>query len=281
LKLSNINSVSLNNNSNKNSEHFLQIKNAVEDGRYFKDSLDWYFFRYLTPICDRTLLIVSGSIFFVVMFILVEMIENTYPLVEEFPIFFEAKNQSVYAPKLIQLKTARISNDFSEEDRQLSVDESVAKYLISRYIKEREGFNFKSAEISAINTKFRKIKSLSTPQEYKNFQAFMGKENKLSPIRFFGQNVERVVDIESFKYIRKTPKNIAEKAKEYIAASMPKRAEVKFSTKTTKINVETGEVIKKTEMFVVKMGFFFAGVEKDHTGDLEFEVNDYLLFRVK
>ncbi len=265
----------------KEARHYTQIKAKVEDGEYFKDALDWYFFRYLTPICDRTLLILSGAIFTIIILLIIEMIENTYPLVETFPIFYEAKDQANYNTKLIQLKTARISNDFIEEDRQLSVDESVAKYLISHYIKEREGFNFKTAEISDVNTKLSKMQNLSSAQEYKNFLAFIDRSNSLSPLNFFGQNVEKRIEIESFNYIRKSPKNLAEKAKEYIATSMPSRAEVKFSAETIKVNVETGETVRKKELFLVKIGFFFAGIDKDNVGNLEFIVNDYQLFRVK
>ncbi len=267
--------------NNDKAEHFMQIKSKIDNGSYFKDALDWYFFRYLSPICDRTLLLVSTIILVIVIHLLLEMIKNTYPLTEEFPIFYESLDQSIYSPKLVQLKTAKISNDLNEDDRKLNVDESVAKYLISKYIKEREEFNFKEAEISTVNNKFRKIKSLSTLQEYKKFQAFMNKDNPLSPLIFFGKNVERKVEIESFKYIRKVPKNFAQKAKEYIAASMPNKAEVKFSTQTIKFNVENGEIIKKKEMFVVRIGFFFAAIDKNNKGDLEFIVNDYQLYRVK
>ena len=53
------------------------------------------------------------------------------------------------------------------------------------------------------------------------------------------------------------------------------------STQTIKFNVENGEIIKKKEMFVVRIGFFFAAIDKNNKGDLEFIVNDYQLYRVK
>ncbi len=55
-------------------DHFDQIKEKVEDGSYFQDALDWYFFRYVNAICDRTILIFGGIIAGVVFYFLLEMI---------------------------------------------------------------------------------------------------------------------------------------------------------------------------------------------------------------
>ena len=30
-----------------------------KDGQYFKDGLDWYFFRYVNPFCERTIFFIS------------------------------------------------------------------------------------------------------------------------------------------------------------------------------------------------------------------------------
>ena len=33
-------------------EYFEFVKEEVSQGRFFKDALDWYIFRYVSPICD-------------------------------------------------------------------------------------------------------------------------------------------------------------------------------------------------------------------------------------
>lgn len=256
------------------------VKKSIEDKSYFKDALEWYFFRYLTPVCDRTLLLITGIISAIVMMLLFEMIKSTYPLVEEFPIFYKPTDQSVYVPKLIQLKTNIVGNE-SEAQQQKTVDESVLQYLVSYYIKSREGFNFKDSQIAKVNKKFNTIKNLSSPPEYKKFQSIMNRDNPSSPLRFFGQNIERKIEIESFEFIRKIPRNFAEKAKEFIVASIPTKAQVRFSANTIKTNVNTGEVTFKKDFYVVRLDFFFAGIDKDHDGPLNFEVTNYELFRVK
>lgn len=267
-------------NEDNYQEILRDVKESVEDKTYFKDALEWYFFRYLTPVCDRTLLLISGIISVMVMTLLFQMIQNTYPLVEEFPIFYKPTDQSLYVPKLVQLKTRKIGVE-TEDQKQQTVDESVLKYLLSYYIRIREGFDFKDAQIAKVNKKFNAIKNLSSPTEYKKFQTFMNRDNPSSPLRFFGQSVEKVVNIESLEFIRKVPKNFAEKAKEFIVASIPTKAQVRFSTVTTKTNVNTGEVTQKKDFFVVRLDFYFAGIDKDHEGPLNFEVTNYELFRVK
>ena len=62
-------------------EYFDFIKKSVDDGSYFKDAVNWYFFRYVTPICDRTLLIFGAMIAFVVLFFLIQMVRSDFPLV--------------------------------------------------------------------------------------------------------------------------------------------------------------------------------------------------------
>ena len=38
------------------------IKESVLNGKYFKDGREWYIFKYITPICDRALLIISIAV---------------------------------------------------------------------------------------------------------------------------------------------------------------------------------------------------------------------------
>ena len=260
-------------------EEIEEINQSIKDKTFYKDGIDWYFFNYLSPICDRFMLIISGAISIIVFYIVLKMIESTYPLVEEFPIFYKSYDQSLYTPKLVRLKRDNISNSDIAQDA--SVDESVLKYLIKNYVKEREGFNFKDAKISTVNKKILTIKNSSSSTVYKQFQQAIDKNNPTSPLNFFGQNVERKIIIKSVEFKRIVPKNFAQKAKEFIVATIPTKANVNFSATTFKININSGEKTTYSEDYIVKMDFLFPGIKKDHEGALNFEVTNYQLFRIK
>ncbi len=148
-------------------EYFEFIKTSVADKSYFKDAFDWYCFRYISPICDRTLLIFGAMIAAVVLFFLIVMIEGTFPLVERTPIIVEAKDQSKFFPNLIELKPKKESVGYDSQIR--TVDEAVAKYLVSFYVKTREGFDFSKAEVEDVNKKFNYIKNSKNNELNENF----------------------------------------------------------------------------------------------------------------
>jgi type IV secretory pathway component VirB8 len=209
----------------------------------------------------------------VVLFYLVQLIRGTFPLVEEFPVIIKAKDQSLYYPHLLPIK--------SKDDKEVStVDEAVAKYLLSVYIKDREEYDYSNAEIYDINQKFNRLKNTSSVAEYSKFKLFMSKDNPNSPIYNFGKNVVRKVKIESILFIKEDPKNLVTKAKNFLQVKLPTQAQVRFvaTTETTR------EIdIKDTkEEFVADIGFTFSGASKDEKDrSLNFTVNNYQLYKVE
>lgn len=266
-------------------EHDLQVqqqmKAAIKDGSYFNDAYDWYFFKYLSPICDRTLLVFSGTISAIVIFLLFQMIQQSFPLVEEFPIFYKSKDQAVYVPKLSGLKSYYANSSEDDKKEIGRVDEYVARYLLATYVKGREEYDYSKASIAEVNDKFKRIKDTSAASEYTKFQALMSRNNPLSPLRYFGKNVDRQVQIESIKFIRKEPEGFASIAKDFMIKEIPTQAEVRF--KTTLTNRDAIDESKKyfRQRFLAKISFSFKGIDKNQTGAVDFVVNKYDLYRVK
>lgn len=266
-------------NSEEAVEYFEFIKSSVEDKSYFKDGLDWYFFRYLKPICDRTLLIFGSIISLFVLYCLVEMIRGSFPLVEKNPIFVTSKDTSLYFPNLILLKPRSESDKYDPNIE--TIDQALSKYLIETYVKERESFDFSKAEVESVNRKFNRIRNLSTLEEYRNFQLFMSKDNPISPIHYFGQNVKRDIKVDSVKFIKtEESKDFASRAKEFLLNKIPTQAMVRFTATTTIAKSEL-EVEDVRERFVAEINFFFEGANKDQSGNLNFVVKEYKLFKVK
>lgn len=256
----------------KSAEYYDFIKSAVKDGSYFKDAVNWYFLRYVNPFCERTVLIFSALISLVVLFCLVEIIQNIFPLVEETPVVVRAKDQSQYFPNLVSLRAKK-------EKNLITVDESVAKYLLSRYIADREGYDYSKAEISDINKKFAHIKNTSSVAEYRKFQLFMSKDNPASPIYYFGLNVKKEIKIESVKFIKKEQVDFAAKARNFLQNKLPTEAQVRFESVT--IKMEEDVVKRESEKFMANIGFTFSGANKDEKNkSLNFVVNSYKLYKV-
>lgn len=254
------------------------VKSSVEDGSYFKDATNWYFFRYLSPICDRTMLLFGSAVALVVTFFLYQMIESAFPLVEEKPIFIAEKDASLYFPNLISLKPKEGQIGYDREIE--TVDEAILKYLIKSYIIERESFDFSSANISDVNTKFNYLQSTSSAQQYKIFQMSMGKDNPDSPIKFFGKPFSKEVEIESVKLIKKEYKDLAEQAKYFLTYDIPVEAEVRFVVITKNSTIKEN-VQESRERFLSKINFSFDGVLKEKKDKLNFIVNRYRLFKIQ
>lgn len=264
-------------NAESNFEH---IKNKVEDGSYFADALDWYFFRYVNAICDRTILIVGGLIAAIVFYFLIEMINSAFPLKVEEPIFIRSYDQSLYFPNLLHLKPKVGEAGYDKNIK--TVDQAVLKYLISTYIKDREGYDFSEAEVGDVNLKFAHIKNISSEMEYRKFQLFMSKDNQESPIHDFGLNVKKKIEIKSVKFITKQASNFANRAIDFITGKVPSQAEVRFVATTTKTN-ENEEINTSLQEYLVKISFTFNGITKPEPtirNVIKFVVNDYQLFKV-
>jgi type IV secretory pathway component VirB8 len=250
-------------------EHYEFIKAAVNDGSFFKDGLNWYFFRYVNPFCERTIFFIISILTSLMLYLLVQMIESCYPLVQKVPIIIPSLDQSKYFPYLIQLKP---KDDLSIK----SVDEAVAKYLIKKYIKNRENHDYKKAEIEPITIKFNQIRNTSSPAEYRAFQNFMSKNNPTSPILDFSKDAYRHVEIDSVTFIRNEPQTFANKAIDFLTTPIPTDAEIRYILISKKENED--EIQQK---YLVKMNFTFLGVVRPNdnnkldTSFLKFIVNSY------
>jgi type IV secretion system protein VirB8 len=260
-------------------EYFDFIKDSVKNRSYFNDALDWYLFRYISPICDRTLLIFGSIVASVSLYFLVIMVQSAFPLVVSDPIFIEAGNQAEEFPNLIALKPKKGQPGFDPEIK--TVDEAYAKYLISYYIKDREGFDFRSASIEEVNRKINHIRNLSSASEFRNFQNFIDKDNPKSPIRNFGINISKTIEIDSIKFARPNPKDLASMAKVYLSNIIPSEAEVRFTAIIR--DGSLGDEIKTSkERYLVKINFTFDGISKDRSnGVINFAVTNYSLYKVK
>ncbi|NBV05734.1 MAG: hypothetical protein EBS06_00655 [Proteobacteria bacterium] len=269
-------------------EYFKFVKSSVQDKTYFKDGLEWYFFRYVNPFCERTIFTFCAIIASVIFYCLVQMIEGAFPLVEKNPIIIRAIDQSQYFSNLIPLKPHITGPGSEKYDPTITtVDEAVAKYLLSVYVSDREGYDYSKSEVEDVNNKFNRIRNTSSPAEYREFQAYMSKDNPDSPILNFGQKVFKTIEIESVKFIKQEAKDFTSKAKDFISAKIPDQAEVRFVSTLKSID-ENGEVKIVKENYIAKVDFAFSGAKRSEKNaakkedrTLDFMVNGYKLYKVQ
>lgn len=255
------------------------IKENITSGQFFKDGRDWYIFRYVNPICDRTSLIIGAIILLITIYLIKNIIDSMFPLVISQPIFVSPRDPTIYQTKIVKLKPKKGEADFDQEVQ--TVDEAIIKYLLLVYIKDRESFDFSKGETDVVNKKFNRVKTNSTFREYKNFQSIMSKENKDSPIHNFGKNIVKKIFFKSISFKRKEGRNMFEKALFYIANSAPLEAEVTFLAEVKSID-DLGQIEKKYQTYLAKIKYDYTPVYKnDKQPSVAFNVNQYILYKVK
>lgn len=260
---------------NQISEDYSEIiKRSIESGNFYKESVKWYLFQYIRPIIDRNNMILFFLISAATVYMLYIIIDSTFPLVEEVSVVIKERDSSLYNPIIKKLKYN------TEEERNLTVDDLILEILIKNYIKNRESFDFRSANIEEINKKYTRIKNNSSFLEYKNFQQTMDKSNPKSPIRFFGKNVKKSIDFKSLDLIKKKSKGNF--IKNYFSSTVPKRAEVRFASTIESIDKDNKST-KTTKKHFVDITFDYEEVDRDNKEKREigFIVKNYKLFDVK
>lgn len=249
------------------------VKEAAFDGSYFKDALDWYMLRYVSPLCDRTTMMFVSIIGAISIFCLVQIIDGLFPLVEKVPIVIRSKDQSLYTPFIKSLR--------SSENKDLTVDDAIAKYLLAVYVNDRESYDYRKSEVEDVNRKFNRIKNTSSYSEYKNFQLFMSKDNENSPLNDFGRNVFRTIEVQSVTFIKNKDQDYYLRLKTFFQSSLPTEAEVRFVATMHSFDENNNEK-KESTNYLAKIKFNFSGADrKAQSGFMSFVTNSYKLYKVK
>jgi type IV secretory pathway component VirB8 len=212
------------------------------------------------------------------MLCLIEMIQGIFPLVEKPAIIVRSKDQSIYFSNLVNLKPKK--NQLGYDSNIETVDQAIAKYFVSKYVKDRESYNFSKGEIEEVNRKFNHVRSTSSLDEYKAFQFVMSKTNPNNPLNDFGKNVDKSVEVESVQLIKVQQKGFANMAREYLLNSLPSTAQIRFIIKT-RTGDENFNFTEQKQRYVAEISFYFEGVKKDQKGTIKFLVTNYKLFKVQ
>lgn len=240
------------------------IKQSVASGEFYKDSFDWYIFRYVSPLCDRTWLFFMTFACIAISYILFIAIVASLPIIEKTPIAIKANHDFNTYAKISSLKD-------SEDLR--TIEETVAKRLLVNYVEKREEYNFSTMTINDLNQKLRIIKNNSTSDEFQRFTSFVGSENPSSPIQDFGTDTVRKVTIRYVYFKREINKDFVSKAKTMVYEPLPSEVDIGFQLTTTKEGKE------QIENLVARINFRLSKIDNNNPEkELVFKVSDYKLF---
>ncbi len=254
-------------------EYYEFVRNSAQDGSYFKDALDWYMTRYVNPSCDRTIMVFVAIIAIFSLYFLVQIINYAFPLVQKVPVIIRASDESLYTPFIHPLKDSR-------DKSGTTVDEAVAKYLLAVYVNQRESYDYRKSDVNDVNLKLTQMKNNSSSGEYKNFQAFMSKDNADSPINNFGRNIYRTTEVRSVTFIKNDSQDYYQKLRAFLAIKLPVEAEIRFVTITKSVDENGKKELR--ENYLAKVAFDFAGLDRNaKSGNIDFAVNNYKLFKIK
>jgi type IV secretion system protein VirB8 len=253
----------------KRKEYHEFIKESVANGSYFKDARDWYIFRYVLPICERTTLFFVAIVAGIITYVLAMTIINSFPIKEQVNIIIRPKDQAVYVPYIKKLRD-------SVELR--NVDEVVAKYLLTKYLEKRENYNFREINLTKLNNRLNYIKNNSSDAEYKKFQNFLSKDNPESPMLYYGRDFQRIVNIESVSFKRDQKDNLLDKAIDFIPNKIPSQVDIRY-TITNKVNSRNVGITR----YLTRINFKFSGVDAKNKAksQLNFTVISYKTYKIK
>ena len=179
------------------------IKESVANGNYFNDSVDWYLFRYVKPVSDRSMLFCIILIIGFIFYLIKSMLDVAYPaghnrlklpIVISQPLFIDFVDQGKYQPNLLPLKKTNIN-------KNLTTDQIIINHFLSFFVKNFEEFDYSSANLALDNEKTDLVRNMSSYQVYTQFQKMMEKSTPNSPMLYFGKNYSRTININNIEFL--------------------------------------------------------------------------------
>ena len=200
-------SITTNNDTSLNLQETLEyqkfIKESVTNGSYFYDSIDWYLFRYVKPVSDRSMLFCIILIIGFIFYLIKSMLDVVYPvghnrlklpIVISQPIFVNFIDQNKYKPNLLTLKKINTN-------KNLTTDQIIINHFLNFFVKNFEEFDYSSANLTLVNEKTDLVRNMSSYQVYTQFQKTMERSTPNSPMLYFGKNYSRTININNIEFL--------------------------------------------------------------------------------
>lgn len=167
-----------------------EIAQKIEDGSYFEDALQWYNTKFIMPVYTRSMMVLVAAFGAFAFIIVASNINSILTKNEEIPFIITSENTTDYYS---------VIKDLSSGGR--SVQRDVARYLISKYIEERENYSYADFQGDNLKNILKRIKSSSLKKVLDEYKNYINKANPYSPVVRYGNRISRTVAVKDFKFI--------------------------------------------------------------------------------
>ena len=160
------------------------IAKNVRSGRYFSDAREWYAIRYLTPITERTVLILVTMFALFAGCVALLASYHMFPLIKPYEVVLNVNDTMDHYTSIKRLGKQGVTT------RQV-----VAQYLLENYVMVRESYDYKEFE-----PQFKRMQEASSKKVSREFQHEMDLKNPLSRPVVYGKEITRNAKVLSFAF---------------------------------------------------------------------------------
>lgn len=166
-----------------------RIAELVESGEYFIESRKWFCRMYLSVYTQHIYSLILALTVIITSFIIYTLAQGNYEI-QHIPFAIYATDPTEKFPKISALNNGK-------EEMMISV----ARYLVSHYVKLRETYEPTFSENDKLTSHLEKIRKLSSRQVYSDFVSFVDpNSNPSSPILRYRDNVTRKIEIKKVHF---------------------------------------------------------------------------------
>ena len=158
------------------------IRKSVADGSYFNNTKKWFDDIYHRPIGERSFFILIMFLSATTIFFSTLSYVSMLPLSRTAPYTIYSEDISEELPIISRLR----------KERSEDINISLARFLISNYVKEREYYKY---NVIKLEWQFNRIRSTSSADEFARYQKFVNPENPSSPFTKYGRKGLRDVNV--------------------------------------------------------------------------------------
>lgn len=224
------------------------IARYVDQGDYFRDSLNWYCKKHLSPIPHWAYILVVALM----------LIYGAYTITMMFLQDLEVKQYPLPIYSIDQVKYFPYIKPLSTEKEPINV--SISRYLASRYVIARERYSFKELGTEEGQYTRNFVRAVSSGRVTYEYDVMINEENPNSPIVRYKSFTTREITVNKVELIGKW--------------DLPEKALVYF---TATESSQDGEVVVND--FIAEMNFSITDLEaqrnKGESPNLRFTVTSY------
>lgn len=246
-------------------EHRDIVKYCIDNDEFFKASRDWFFDKYVFIFSERMIVSVFLLIAICAGILNYRLLQRELTSPKSLPIITMERDQTRYVPIIKKLTLDNVAR---------SVDETVIRELVKKYVLSREVFDYQSGQISAYNEQLNYIKNNSSNKIFLDYKNFMNNDAN-SPLRNFGKPFKRTVELNEFNFVR----NVKDHWLSRFLFFLNTGSEISKRALVTITQTDITPQQKTSQRYSIYITYYFNGIRKTQGGDtfvpVKFSITQY------